>query len=143
VKCLIVLATLHAVPQAAASQHATDDLTLADAGSSRFARSPIQEAGRFMVLQSTGVLGPGADSSPVHPVFWSGDGWESGSGWRKGALVGGLVGAGAGFAAFLFLDSLSCDSCSGASDSAASGAGPEFVLGLGLVGAAIGVLLGR
>ena len=68
---------------------------------------------------------------------------DDGSGWRRGFVVGGLIGGAVGLLAFLLVDSLPCDSCAGVSDSFASGAGPEFVLGFGLVGATIGALVGR
>lgn len=68
---------------------------------------------------------------------------DSGSGWRRGLVVGGLIGGAVGLLAFLLVDSFPCDSCAGVSDSFASGAGPEFVLGFGLVGATIGALVGR
>jgi hypothetical protein len=143
VKCLIVLATLHAVPQSAASQQATEAWIWADARNPPLAPIPIQEAEQPMTLQREGPLRPWNNFSPVQPSLWSIQDSEGGSGWRKGAIVGGLVGAGVGLATFLFIDSLPCDSCSGASDGAASGTGPEFVLGFGLVGAAIGALLGH
>jgi hypothetical protein len=68
---------------------------------------------------------------------------EAGSGWRKGLWVGGLIGGAVGLLAFLAVDSLPCDSCSGVSDSFASGTGPEFVLGFALVGAGVGALVAR
>lgn len=141
VQCLIVLATLHALPQSAASQQATEAWIWADARNPPLAPMAIQEVGQPMTLQREGLLRPWNSFSPVQPSLWSIQESEGGSGWRKGAIVGGLVGAGVGLAAFLFVDSLPCDSCSGVSDSSASGAGPEFVLGFGLVGAAVGALL--
>jgi len=68
---------------------------------------------------------------------------EEGSGWLKGLAIGGAIGMGVGLLAFLAVDATPCDSCSGVSDSAASGTGPEFVFGFGLVGGAIGALIGR
>jgi hypothetical protein len=142
-KCLIVLATLHAVPESAASQQTTEAWIWANARNPTLAPIPIQEGEQPMRLEREGLLRQLNNSSPVQPSFWGIQESEGGSGWRKGAIVGGLIGGGVGLAAFLVIDSLPCDSCSGASDSFASGTGPEFVLGFGLVGAAIGALLGR
>ena len=142
-QCLMVLAALCAVPQSAASQQTTEAWIWADARNPALAAIPIPEGGRLMALQREGLARPSSDLSPVQPAFWTIQESEGGSGWRKGAIVGGVIGAGVGLAAFLFIDSFPCDSCSGVSDSSASGAGPEFVLGFGLVGAAIGALLGR
>lgn len=143
VKWAMVLAMLHGVPQGGASQLRTEAWTWAGAGTDRVAAAPIQEAGQSVALHPEGAISPWASLSSVQAPFWRMQESDGGSGWWKGAIIGGLVGAGVGLVAFLFVDSLPCDSCSGVSDSAASGAGPEFVLGFGFAGAAIGALLGR
>lgn len=68
---------------------------------------------------------------------------EGSGGWKKGLLWGGLVGTGVGILAYLLVDAIPCDSCSGTgADSSADGAFLEFAVGFGVLGAGIGALVG-
>ena len=69
---------------------------------------------------------------------------EEPSGWRRGLVIGGLVGVGVGLAVHAVIDAMPCDSCSGTgSESAAEGTRLEFALGFGLLGGALGALIAR
>lgn len=96
-------------------------------------------------LPSQGAWGLERGISPTGktPLFAGQSEPEGSSGWKKGLLWGGLAGTGAGILAFLFVDAIPCDSCSGTgADSSADGAFLEFALGFGVLGAAIGALVG-
>jgi hypothetical protein len=72
------------------------------------------------------------------------EGSQEGSGWKKGLLIGGGVGLAFGLLAHALVDAMPCDSCSGTgSNSSAEGARLEFAVGFGLLGAALGALIGR
>lgn len=65
------------------------------------------------------------------------------AGWKRGLLWGGLVGTGLGIIAYVLVDAVPCDSCSGTgADSSADGAFLEFAIGFGLGGAVLGALIG-
>ena len=68
---------------------------------------------------------------------------SSRSGWKRGLVQGGLIGVGFGIVAYLLVDNLPCDTCSGTgSSSSADGAFLEFAVGFGTLGAALGALVG-
>lgn len=67
---------------------------------------------------------------------------DTSSGWRKGALIGGLAGAAVGLLAHALVDRVPCDSCA-EGGSAAEGARLEFVALFAIAGSAVGALLGR
>lgn len=119
---------------------ATDFAESPTAVSSRGFRGSRPTAPPFFVTSSLEL-----EVSPVGEDAWlaSQVEQEGSAGWKKGLLWGGLVGAGAGILAYLLVDAIPCDSCSGTgADSSADGAFLEFAVGFGVLGAAIGALVG-